>query len=137
MPRPLKKRPRGVEAKRADISPELIEALSLAGVPCPRIGEMLGLSERTISRRFGGHMKHGPKIPAVQVAGMVAKLIELAGMAATPEHIPHVVAALKILGPLHLHELARSWQPAKESDGDLPPISPTIGYSGPPDAPKP
>ena len=110
------------------MAPELVEALSLAGIPRKRIAELVGLSEIGLARKFGGIMKRGPKVAPARVAELLAKAVRLAEGAFLPDHIPAVLAVVKILAPLHLPELAKSWQPPKEADDDLPPVSPSIGF---------
>ena len=66
------------------------------------------------------------------MSALVQKLLDLAAMAYEPEHIPHVIAVVRLLGPLHLPDLARSWQPPKESDDDLPPLQPILGHDAGP-----
>lgn len=128
MPRQSKPRKVGRPRKEAEVSPELVEALSLAGIPRKRIAELVGLSEIGLVRKFGGTMKRGPKVGAARVAVILERAVMLAERAATPFDIPAVLAVVKLLAPLHLPELAKSWQPPKEADDDLPPVSPSIGY---------
>lgn len=113
------------------IDPEVVEALSLAGVRRERIAELLGLSTRTLSRRYPDAMKPGPKMPVARVAALVRRAVELAEASG---EVADVVSVIKLLGGLHLAELAASWQPKKDTGTDLPPIQPELGYAEPPDA---
>lgn len=131
MPRPLKPRKRGHPPSAPSIDPEVVEALSLAGVRRERIAELLGLSVRTLERRFTGVMKRGPKMPAARVAALVRRAVELAEASGD---VADVVSVIRLLGGLHLAELAASWQPKKDTGSDLPPIQPELGYAEPPDA---
>jgi hypothetical protein len=112
----------------ANPKPELVEALSLAGVPRPRLAALLGISVAVLDRTYSGHLKSGPKIPAARVAMLVRNLLEIAAQAQVTDEIPALIAAIKLLAPLHLPELAKSWQPPKESGDQLPPVNPEIGH---------
>lgn len=132
MPRPLKPRKRGKPRQEAKPDPELIGALSLAGVPRERIAQLVGLSLATLDRRYRGHLKAGPKLPVQRVAGLVQRLVALAEGAATPQDIGPVLAVVRLLAPLHLPELAKSWS-KEDAAPDLPPVQPEQGHEEPGD----
>jgi len=129
VPRALKPRKRGQPAHVPTVAPEVIEALSVAGIPASRMAVLFGLSEKTIQRRYAGALKPGPKMPAARLAGLVEKLVHLAEQAELTEEIPHVATVVKLLGGLHLPELAASWQPKKTDDGNELPLQPEIGHA--------
>lgn len=128
MPRPLKPRKRGQPRQQADPEPELVEALSLAGLPRGRIAELLGLSVAVLDLRYAGHLRAGPKMPTARVATLLRKLIQIAEGA---KNIPNLIAVIRLLAPLHLPELAKSWA-EKQAVGDLPPVAPELGHDEPP-----